>query len=209
MYPQNVSVESGDSLKDVQLEKGEFFVMGSFYDESIVWKVIDYNNETFAWSENAVCFRDFDDNSSDWQKSNLKKWLNDENENGFLADSNFSSAEKALISSEENEGVFILSERQLKALPESERVKAPTASAVKNYGTNKLFIRKNCWYWTSSPISTNTSSVTTVTQSGGFYKTLATDTLVGVCPAFRLTENEVTVCGGDGTREKPYVLYCR
>lgn len=44
-----------------------------------------------------------------------------------------------------------------------------------------MFLRKNCWYWTSSGISTNSLSVAAVTQSGTFYKTTATDGLTGIC----------------------------
>ena len=62
-----------------------------------------------------------------------------------------------------------------------------------------------CWYWTSSPVSTNQSSVTAVTTTGGFYKTLAADELCGVCPTIYLRADTLTLCGS-GAAENPYAL---
>ena len=68
-----------------------------------------------------------------------------------------------------------------------------------------LTLRKYCWYWTSSPVLTNQSSVTAVTTTGGFYKTLAADELCGVCPAMYLRSGILVLCGS-GTAENPYAL---
>ena len=206
LYPQNISIEKSETVKVVELKKGDFFVLGSCFGEPIVWQIVEGGKAPLAWSLNAICFRAFDESSSDWEKSDLKIWLNDETENGFLSDKNFSEAQRDLIEKTDGEKMFLLSKQQLQKIKESKRVKAPTVSAIANDGSNKLVIRRNCWYWTSSPIETNSSSVTAVTQSGGFYKTLSPDTLVGVCPAFYLNENVVYTCGGNGTKENPYVL---
>lgn len=206
LYPQNVNVEKSETVERIELKKGDFFVLGAFYGEDIVWEVIDDGENPLAWSLNAICFRAFDESSSDWATSDLKIWLNDETENGFLCDKNFSETQRDLILKTDGEKIFLLSKNQLQKFPEIKRAKAPTVSAIANDGSDKLVIRRNCWYWTSSPIETNSSSVTAVTQTGGFYKTLSSDTLVGVCPAFYLNENVVYTCGGDGTKEKPYVI---
>lgn len=207
MYPRNLSVESDLSVKEVQLKKGDHFILGKCYGDPIVWEIIDCKKKTLVWSDNAVCFREYDDESADWKTSELRDWLNDEAENGFLCDTNFSSSDKDLIYDDHStEKMFILSKPQLEQFSPGERVKAPTAEAVRNCDSDKLVIRRNCWYWTSSGINTNSSSVTAVTQRGDFYKTLMSDPLVGVCPAFYLRSNKVTVCGGNGSAEEPYII---
>lgn len=203
LYPQNVTVERTDTTTQVKLKKGDCFAFGKIYGEDIIWAIVVDGENPLAWSEYAVCFRPFDEKSSDWQISDLREWLN--SENGFLSEENFTSTEM-IKENKEADKMFLLSKNQLQSLSESQRAKAPTVSAVANDGSDRLVIRKNCWYWTSTPIDTNSLSVTAVTSVGGFYKTLSNDTVVGVCPAFYLCDNTVTVCAGDGTKEKPYVL---
>ena len=205
LYPQNVTTEKSEQ-KEIELKKGNFFVLGTMYGEDIVWEIIGDGDKPLVWSLNAICFKAYDEGSSDWTTSDLKNWLNDETENGFLCDKNFSGEQKALIAENDGGKIFLLSKNQLQKLPEGKRAKTPTVSAIANDGSDKLVIRKNCWYWTSSPIETNSQSVVAVTSSGGFYKTLPTDTLMGVCPAFHLESKNVTVLGGEGTKEKPYVI---
>ncbi len=203
LYPKNVSIETAVNETEIKLKKEDCFVLGSMYGEPIVWRLID-EEDLLAWSENAVCFKAFDAESSDWSNSDLKEWLNDDS--GFLTEDNFSSESKRLIANVNGDKMFLLSKNELQKIPQSERAKAPTVSAIENDGSKKLVIRKNCWYWTASSISTNTSSVSAVTQTGGFYKSLASDELVGVCPAFYLKDLNVMAVGGNGTKEKPYVL---
>ena len=207
MYPHNLSIGISTQTKEVQLEKGDHFILGKCYGEPVAWEIIDCTENPLVWCDNAVCFRDYDDESADWKTSELRAWLNDETENSFLCDTNFSSSEKDLIYDKKNgEKIFILSKSQLEHFTPGDRAKAPTAEAVRNCDSDKLVIRRNCWYWTSSGISTNSSSVSAVTQSGDFYKTLMSDPLVGVCPAFYLKSNKVTVCGGNGSAEEPYII---
>ncbi len=202
LYEQNITIEKSQE-KEIELKKGDCFVLGEIYGEPIAWEIIEDGDSTLVWSLNAICFRAYDEKSSDWKISDLREWLN--SKDGFLSEENFASTE--IISSDKNgDKIFLLSKNQLQKFSEAERAKAPTASAVRNDGSDKLVIRKNCWYWTSSSIETNSSSVTAVTSSGGFYKTLPTDTLMGVCPAFYLQSKTVTVLGGNGTAEKPYVI---
>ena len=200
LYPQNVTIESTQE-KEITLKKGDRLAFGKMYGEDIVWEVIGDSENPLVWSVNAICFRAYDEKSSDWLTSDLREWLN--SDEGFLSD----FGAKDIISPDENgDGMFLLSKKQLQSIKESSRVKVPTVSAIENDGSDKLVIRKNCWYWTSSPIETNSSSVAAVTSAGGFYKTLPTDTLMGVCPAFYLQSKTVTVLGGDGSAEKPYVI---
>lgn len=162
---------------------------------------------------------------SDWENSDLKSWLNSSSKNeyvfycgdyrgtvsdsitvkgGFLCENNFSIEEIKLIYAEK--GILLPSTNELSALKTAERRKKPTAFAAERDNSRFLQLRKHCWYWTRTPISTNTSSVTVVTSSGGYYKTLANDSLVGVCPCTYLTTIEVTTVAGDGSINNPFVL---
>jgi len=93
----------------------------------------------------------------------------------------------------------------LKNISTADRRRSPTEQCVKNDSSRYLTLRKYCWYWTGSPVSTNQSSVTAVTTTGGFYKTLAADELCGVCPAMYLRSGILVLCGS-GTAENPYAL---
>ncbi|MBR6531181.1 MAG: hypothetical protein IKT61_01610, partial [Clostridia bacterium] len=86
LYPQNISVEKSEAVEKTEFRKGDFFVFGTLYGEDIVWEVVEDGQNPLVWSLNAICFRAFDESSSDWATSDLKIWLNDETENGFLCD---------------------------------------------------------------------------------------------------------------------------
>lgn len=168
-----------------ELKKGDYVLCGTYDGEQLLWRAVSENGEVLQ-SEYIVDFAPFG-KTSDWEKSDLKKEL-----------------EKS-VDGVEGE-VFILSQKELSKLSAGERKKQPTASAAMNCKTRFLFLRKNCWYWTSSGVSTNSLSVAAVTQSGTFYKSPATDELMGVCPALRLGSNSVTVVVGNGSKETPYVI---
>lgn len=168
-----------------QLKKGDYVLCGTYDGEQLLWRVVSENGEVLQ-SEYIVDFAPFG-KTSDWEKSDLKKEL-EKNIDGVVGD------------------VSVLSKNELSKLPAGERKKQPTASAAINCKTRFLLLRKNCWYWTSTGISTNSLSVAAVTQSGAFYKSSATDELMGVCPALRLKSNSVSVVVGDGSKETPYVI---
>lgn len=168
-----------------ELKKGDYVLCGTYDGEQLLWRVVSENGEVLQ-SEYIVDFAPFG-KSSDWEKSDLKKEL-EKSVDGVVGE------------------VFILSQKELSKLSVGERKKQPTASAAMNCKTRFLFLRKNCWYWTSSGVSTNSLSVAAVTQSGTFYKSPATDELMGVCPALRLESNSVTVVVGNGSKETPYVI---
>ena len=168
-----------------ELKKGDYVLCGTYDGEQLLWRVVSENGEVLQ-SEYIVDFAPFG-KSSDWEKSDLKKEL-----------------EKSVDGVEGD--VSVLSKNELSKLSVGERKKQPTASAAMNCKTRFLFLRKNCWYWTSSGVSTNSLSVAAVTQSGTFYKSPATDELMGVCPALRLRSNSVTVVVGNGSKETPYVI---
>lgn len=167
--------------------------------------------------------------SSDWDDCTLKEWLNSSEkpvvyshcppdagsvyrgcnayteESGFLSEKNFDSHLKRLIS---QEGIFLLTTNELrKYFTDETRRKTCTESAIlHNDSPYLLTASRKIWYWTSSPVSSNNVSVAAVTSSGGFYKTLAYDSVMGVSPSLRLNETAVCVCRGDGSKGQPYVV---
>ena len=186
----------GGAAREIRLKKGDRIALGSYLGEPIIWRVIDTGDTALLMSEKVLCFKAFDPSedgigSSDYFTSPLRAWLN--SRDGFLSTDNFSAAELALISADKNgDTVFLPSKDMLKNISAADRRKSPTE-------------RRYCWYWTSSPVSTNQSSVTAVTTTGGFYKTLAADELCGVCPAIYLRADTLTLCGS-GAAENPYAL---
>lgn len=220
------------TVRNIKLKKGDYICLGSFGGERILWKVINIGNDArpFVFSEKVLCFLPFSSGkeitpeSSSWETSDIKEWLNsastdefvfectaynDINNNavkingGFLCENNFTDKEKSLI--DKKEGVLLPSTDELSLLKGAERRRMPTAYTVKNDNSRYLQFRKYCWYWTRTPISTNTSSVTAVTSSGGYYKTLANDAITGVCPCAYLIGTDISVCSGNGSHENPYV----
>ncbi len=167
--------------------------------------------------------------SSLWESSSLRQWLNSDDakvvyshsapkknfvfqgynsyadEKGFLHEDNFS---KDLVQMIDGSGVFLLSKEQISLyFSNGERLKTPTKSALEQ-SESPYFSSASMavWYWTSSSVSSNNVSVTTVTSSGGYYKTLAFDGLTGVAPAVYLQSHQVICCGGDGSENHPYFV---
>lgn len=218
--------------ENINLKKGDYICLGTFGGERILWKVLNIGDDSrpFLFSEKVLCFLPFSSGteithgSSSWETSDIKEWLNSESTDvfvfectahndirsnsvkisgGFLCQSNFTDKEKSLI--DKNAGIFLPSTDDLSKLKSAERRRMPTAYAAENDNSRFVQLRKYCWYWTRTPISTNTSSVTAVTSSGGYYKTLANDALTGVCPCMYLTSYRISICAGDGSRENPFV----
>ena len=182
----NVSYEfAAHDPAPVTLKKGDCVLYGTYRGEQMLWKVVSEDG-TVLVSSYIIDFAPYG-KSSDKNDSDLIRNLGD-NFDGI--------AEK----------VYIPSKGELSKLSAAERKKQPTLSAVSACKTRFLFIRKNCWYWTSSGVSTNSLSVTAVTQSGTFYKSPATDSLMGVCPAVKLESKDVSAVYGNGTAEQPYVI---
>lgn len=166
--------------------------------------------------------------SSDFASSTLRLWLNGgdrvsylssapaedyvlngknayAHEKGFLCGDNFTPEEKNLIA---EEGVFLLSKKQISALvPKELRIKTATKSALLKDESSYVFTSgKGVWYWTSSPIAANRTSVATVTAAGGFYKASAFDGVTGVCPAVYFTTTQAVAVWGNGSEEKPFAI---
>lgn len=159
-------------------------------------------------SEKVLCFRAFDPSedgigSSDYLASPLRAWLN--SESGFLNPENFQSLTFRSYRLTKTAIQYSCRQKICSKYKRRRPPQKPDRAVHQNDTSRYLTLRKYCWYWTSSPVSTNQSSVTAVTTTGGFYKTLAADELCGVCPAMYLRSN-VLVLYGSGTAENPYAL---
>lgn len=232
IFAEKISVFGDEySPKSISLKKGDYIYFGSFNGENMLWKVLSVNKEgqPCLLSERVICFlpfascREASAGISNWENSNIKKWLNSSESEDFVFEcssenrikdnkvsissgflNGFSDKEISMLDTDC--GILLPSTEELSALSAADRRRMPTASAAANDNSSYFQLRKYCWYWTRTPISTNTSSVTAVTSSGGYYKTLANDALTGVCPAAYLKNTEITVIGGNGSRELPYVF---
>ncbi len=189
LYPllfDNVGYEyTAHEPQSVALKKGDYVLYGNYRGEQMLWRVISKDG-TLLQSCYIIDFAPYG-NSSDAKESSLTEKIEE-------------NLERV------GEDVFIPTKEELSVLSADERKKQPTLSAVLRCKTRFMFLRKNCWYWTSSSVSTNSLSVAAVTQSGTFYKAPATDALMGVCPAIRLGERNVSTVYGNGTKEMPYVI---
>ncbi len=167
--------------------------------------------------------------SSTWENSTLKEWLNSDEkyvsyshcppekksvfnshnayaeECGFLYKDNFNIQEKKLISAD---GVFILNNSQMKKYFDNKsRRKICTPDSIEQNDSPYIIMpAKSVWYWTSSPVSSNNVSVSAVTSSGAFYKSLAFDGAMGVCPALYIETVAFEAYCGDGSKENPYIM---
>ncbi|MDR1927535.1 MAG: DUF6273 domain-containing protein [Oscillospiraceae bacterium] len=227
---------AGEAAKTIRLQTGDFVFWGSYRGEPILWRVLALEGDRpLLFSEYILCFKAFSaaqpytDASSDWAGSALRQWLNATQEQvpwtgvapaanavlggwnpyadepGFLSGQNFSARERALLHGG-SDAVFLLSKKQLSALPAARRKRSPTQSAAARDTSPFLTLRRQCWYWTRSPVTTNQRSVTAVTNRGAFYKSLAADSLTGVCPAVFLATSRVACLGGDGGKRAPFIL---
>lgn len=168
--------------------------------------------------------------SSEWKECTLNEWLNSpnqtvvyshcspsetsvyggfnayDNESGFLCKSNFNNEQKAMIS---EEGVFIPSKSMLEKHIKTNKLKkeCTIAAIVSDNSSFLITPNKPVWYWTSTAFESNNVSVTAVTSSGTFYKTLAYDSTMGVCPALYLKTNVVLSLSGTGSEDNPYIIY--
>ena len=77
---------------------GDYLYFGSFNGDMILWRVIDCDEagNPLLFADRILTLRAFNDGRNYYADSLLRKWLNNK-ENGFLADSNFTSTERQAI----------------------------------------------------------------------------------------------------------------
>lgn len=195
LYPEEPFVYSSQGTEKKQiLKQGDYVVYGKYNGEPLLWKYVLDEKEPILQNVYIIDFRRYGTLSSDWKSSELYAFLNNGDVFGFGDKNGIKNSE-----------IFVLSSGQISEL-ENDRTKAPTSQAIHKCNADNLMLRKYCWYWTRSKISTTSLCAAVVTQRGTIYKTYITDPVTGVCPAFQLESKSIIINAGKGTRKEPYIM---
>ena len=118
--------------------------------QDIEWRVLAVDGDkVLAISRYGLDARRFDDDSSDWEGSDIRSWLN-----GEFYNSSFNDDEKGIIASSDPGKVFLLSRDEAEGYFSSmeDRKCAPTKYAEKN----GAWVNNGCcWWWLRSPYSSD------------------------------------------------------
>lgn len=87
-------------IADKKIPDNDLIVFGGYRGKPLAWEVVEEtDNYLFVVSKDVVDFRPFSSENNFWPESDIRKWLNDDSENGFLHE--FSDDEKDRICSSE------------------------------------------------------------------------------------------------------------
>ena len=127
----------------------------------VEWQVLAReNNKALVISRYALDARRFDPKSNDWNKSEIRRWLN-----GEFYSSTFSGEEKARIISFNLDDVFLLSrEESEKYFADDDARKCKPTSYAKAKGADVY--DDFCWWWLRSPLPMLSSDVCFVDIDG-------------------------------------------
>ena len=150
---------------------GDFVKFGRYPQESgnesqpVEWQVLSRENgQMLVISRYGLDAKRFDGSSNNWEKSEIRKWLNGEFYNG-----SFAAEEKARIKSFNQDNVFLLSREEAeKYFANSDARKCrPTSYAKANgAGVNN---GGYCWWWLRSADPYDSNFVCYVSYGGDFY----------------------------------------
>ena len=169
-----MNVKVGDFVKFGRYPQGS----GS-ESQPVEWQVLAReNNKALVISRYGLDARRFDDRSYNWEKSEIRKWLNGEFYNG-----SFAAEEKALIKSFNQDNVFLLSREEAEKyfVDDDARRCKPTSYAK----ANGALTGKNgyCIWWLRSPSSDDSNGVYFVFCDGGVYDFYVSDDIHCARPA--------------------------
>ena len=184
---------------------------GNSMPEPILWRVLSVTDDyALLLSEKALTARPFDDNSSNWGKSDIKAWLNDT----FLKEA-FKSDEvrAALVHDKELGRIFLLSKGDYLNEEygfstdanegDKNRIAVSHANAIAHgiWATDgDLF----CSHYTRT--DRNKESVWQVKAGGSLSVAKFDRENVGIRPAVCIDLSKLSVDGGDGTLEHPFEI---
>ena len=132
---------------------GDFVKFGRYPQESgnepqpVEWQVLARENgHMLVISRYCLDARRFDDRSYNWEKSEIRKWLNGEFYNG-----SFAVEEKARIKSFNQDNVILLSKEEAgKYIANNDERKCKPTSYAKSKGAS-FNSDGYCWWWLRSP----------------------------------------------------------
>lgn len=190
----------------------QYVLFGRYYqdylDQPILWRVLGIKNgKALLLSELILDTRPFDNNSNEWESSDLRSWLN----NSFYNNA-FSSTEKSAIVRNSDPGsVFLPSRGELstKAYGFIHNIYEPdlnrSASGTMYAYDNNLWIVKTSDFTNYYARSkANDKSVDLVASNGKFVLARIDRDNVGVRPAIWVEIDNLPFTNGDGTIEYPY-----
>ena len=182
---------------------------GSSMPKPILWRVLAvYGNNALLLSELALDSRQFDTNSSDWNTSKIKAWLNDTFLNGAF---NNRSEFDALLNDAELGRVFLLAKGDYldeslgfsatEHYADNARRTSSDATAIQN-GAWTTKINSYCTYYTRTANDKNT--LWQVRGDGALGIARYDRDNVAIRPAVRVDLSRLSVAGGDGTMASPF-----
>lgn len=78
------------------VKKGDYISFGTYNGENLVWRVVEETDDEFIMiAENIIDIAVFDNDTSRWETSELRRWLN--SSEGFLSADNFTEEELSIL----------------------------------------------------------------------------------------------------------------
>ena len=184
---------------------------GSSMPQSILWRVLAVGDgSALLLSELVLDSQPFDDDSTDWNESDIKEWLNDsflksafQNRNAFDAIvHDYDLGRVFLLSKGDylNEGFGFSSDP---AYADSARVASGDATAIQN----GLWTSKGsalCSHYTRT--ADGKSTLFQISTNGSFGSAKFDRDNVGIRPAIRVYLSWLTISGGKGTMASPFTF---
>lgn len=189
-------------VADREIVKNDIIVFGKYKGRPIAWEVLEETDtHYFVVAKDIICFRAFSSGCNYWPESDIRNWLNDDSENGFLSE--FSEDEKNRIATVERKTLIA---PQYKALKESgsqphywfcipgyvtqnyddayliERPEKVFLLSVREWDAYDFKKRKGVQYWLRTPYTMD-STVRVVGEDGYVYHKKTDTENIGVLPA--------------------------
>ena len=192
-----------------------YIQLGEYQAEPILWRILEIEDDkAFLLSERILEIMDFDDNSNEWNGSNINKWLN-----GPFLNEIFSKYETSPIIAEPGlEPVFLMLESDL-LNPEYGFNNDPSKEDPNRSAIISTFVKNTyldidvkegrlIYYTRNKSSSSNNESLAAVMSSGKIqsakYDRFSNGKGVGIRPAIYINTETTKFWEGNGTFEDPY-----
>ena len=189
-----------------------YIEFGNYAETPILWRVLEVNEtDALLFSEEIIEIMRFDDDSVDWENSNVRNWLNSTFFNNAFNNEEISGIRNKYVM----EPVFLLSVQDLTKAKygfniDDESIDPNRAASVSGYVSRKygnvLHIRnrKSIYYTSDASSSTSISSVVSTGRIGTASIISREYDDVGIRPAIWIGIDNLNFTGGNGTYDDPY-----